>query len=110
MKTTISLIAMALSFAAQSQTLENPIVLKNFNKDMDRNIWYTSRDPKELNTRRIIGTNEDMDGYYQEVVEYFGFDPEVPTRIDGVVKIWEDDNYLIRVPMNIYTQISVEKL
>ena len=110
MKTIILLIAMALSFAAQSQTLENPIVLKNFSKDTDRNIWYTSKDPKEKNIRWIIGTNEDMDGYYQEVVEYFGFDPKVPTRIDGVVKIWEDDNYLIRVPINMTTQISVEKL
>jgi hypothetical protein len=110
MKTTILLVAMTLSFAAQSQTLSNPIVLKNFSKDMDRNIWYTSRDPEEKNTRRIIGTNEDMDGYYQEVVEYFDFDPEVPTRVDGVVKIWEDDNYLIRVPINNHTQISIEKL
>jgi hypothetical protein len=71
MKTTILLVAMTLSFAAQSQTLSNPIVLKNFSKDMDRNIWYASRDPEEQNTIRIIGTNEVMDGYYQEVVEYF---------------------------------------
>jgi hypothetical protein len=47
MKTTILLLAMTLSFAAQSQTLSNPVVLKNFSKDMDRNIWYTSRDPEE---------------------------------------------------------------
>lgn len=110
MKTTILLLAMTLSFAAQSQTLSNPVVLKNFSKDTDRNIWYTSRDPEEKNTKWILGANEVMDGYYQEVVEYFDFDPEIPTRIDGVVKIWEDDNYLIRVVINRVTQISIEKL
>jgi hypothetical protein len=44
------------------------------------------------------------------VVEYFDFDTEVPTKIDGVVKIWEDDNYVIRVSENKYTHISIEKL
>jgi hypothetical protein len=110
MKTTILLLAMTLSFAAQSQTLENPVVLKNFDKDKDKAVWYTSKKSEESNIRKIIYDTYENDGYYQEVVEYFDFDKEVPTKIDGVVKIWEDDNYIIRVSENKYTQISIEKL
>jgi hypothetical protein len=54
MKTTILLLAMTLSFAAQSQTLENPVVLKSFDKDKDKAVWYTSKKSEESNTRKII--------------------------------------------------------
>ena len=49
MKTTILLLAMTVSFAAQSQTLDNPVVLKSFDKDKDKAIWYTSKKSEDIN-------------------------------------------------------------
>lgn len=108
MRTVIFLaVMMTMAFTAKSQTIDKPIILKSFYKDMDRSIWYTSKDPEESNMRRIIYVTEGNEEYYKYILELFDFDPESSPRVDGVVWIWEDENYLIRVIEKKNTIISV---
>ena len=109
MRTVIFLAAMMMAFTAKSQTIDNPVVLKNFDKDRELSVWYTSKRPDEQNMRRIMYTTEGNEEYYRYVLEIFDFDAEQEPMIDGVVKIWEDDNYTIRVIEKKYTIISVTK-
>jgi hypothetical protein len=109
MRTVIFLAAM-MAFTVKAQTIDKPIVLKSFDKDQDFSVWYTSKKPDESNRRMIMYTTEGNEEYYKYVLELFDFDPDEAPRVDGVVWIWEDDNYNIRVIEKKRTIISVIKL
>jgi hypothetical protein len=109
MKTVIFLAAMTMALTVKAQTIDKPIVLKNFNKDQDHNVWYISKKTDEQNIKMIMYSTEENKEYYKYTLELFDFDPDTYTRMDGVVRIWEDDNYSIRVIEKKYTIISVTK-
>ena len=76
-------------------------------KDMNELEWYASKEDN-YSSRMIYGRNQDMDNYAQEMIEYLDFDFTKPTRVDGIVKIWEDDNYTIRLGVTLKrTHITV---
>jgi hypothetical protein len=108
MKTVIFLAAM-MAFTVKAQTIDKPVVLKNFDKNQDDNVWYTSKQADEQNIRMIMYTTDGNEEYYRYILELFDFDPEKAPRIDGTVMIWEDDNYNIRVIEKKRTIISVTK-
>ena len=107
MRTVIFLAVMMMAFTAKSQTIDNPVVLKSFDKDQDLSVWYTSRRPDEDNIRMIMYATDGNEDYYRYVLELFDFDADNGFVVDGVVKIWEDDNYTIRVIEKKRTIISV---
>lgn len=111
MKKAILLVAMVIGMISttQAQTYDNPNIIKNFMKDMNELEWYASKEDN-YSSRMISGRNEDMEEYSLEIIEHFDFDPTTPTRVDGVVKIWEDDNYTIRMCVTLKrTNLTVIK-
>lgn len=106
MRTVILTVALlVVGFEAKSQDFVDPIVLKSFDKDTKRNIWYTSKKPGETNIRTIIGDNSNMTEYYKKVLTALEFDPSNPNDIDGIVMIWEDYFYTVRVSITNHTTI-----
>lgn len=111
MKKAILLVAMVIGMISttQAQTYDNPNIIKSFDKDMNELEWYASKEDN-YSSRKIYGDNASMEEYSLEIIEYFDFDPTTPTRVDGVVKIWEDDNYTIRLAITLKrTHLTVIK-